>query len=190
MGYSISWIGVSGKGPHRLLSEAGLCDTGKPDEANETPASGTLLSNGWYVMFFKQFEHELSGPSALARLSAECRVLSCKVEEHVMFSSAQLHRDGRSVWRVQHDAQASIYDLSTEGDCPPELAAIRERLRGAQDAAGGERAQTDYLFEVPLELAEQICGYKHDNVLGEDETPFTELAPFRVEPRWRFWRRN
>ena len=65
--------------------------------------------------------------------------------------------------------------LSTQGEhgpkgihiegSPPELfVAIREEMAQAQSAAGGEKANVDYIFEVPLRTAQRLVGFKHDEI--------------------------
>lgn len=79
-----------------------------------------------------------------------------------MVSEAIGWRDGQRVWRVTHDAQTSIEHLETEGELPSAFAAIRDRLAAEQRTAGGKDSDTDYYFDIPVELAMSFGGYRHD----------------------------
>ena len=79
-----------------------------------------------------------------------------------MVSAAYGYDRGNAQWSVIHDAQQGISDLSLSGSPPVELNYIRERLSGEQQDAGGEGADVDYIFDIPVELAATVCGYRHD----------------------------
>jgi hypothetical protein len=137
-----------------------LVDTAEPDEANESPISGSELPGGWYVLFLNDLIHPYMSAETLRELSSGCTVLGCQVEEHVMVSASFLYKNGTRMWKVLHEAEKGLYDLQIDG-VPPESFSISE-FRQRQDAAGGEVAGVDYIFDAPLELARRICGYRHD----------------------------
>jgi hypothetical protein len=60
--------------------------------------------------------------------------------------------------RGEHGAKG----LTAEGLLPDSLAAIRTEMETAQIAEGGEKADVDYIFEIPLRVAKSIVGFKHD----------------------------
>ena len=63
-----------------------------------------------------------------------------------------------------------MYDLKVEGQPPSAMDAIRVRLLGQQDAAGGVDASVDFVYAVPIELAQAITGFCHDaDVPGSGE---------------------
>ena len=39
---------------------------------------------------------------------------------------------------------------------------MRDDLLKQQDAEGGSKALVDYVFDIPVRLAEDLCGYRHD----------------------------
>jgi hypothetical protein len=46
---------------------------------------------------------------------------------------------------------------------PPQcFASIRENMENAQRAEGAEEADVDCVFEIPLEVAQALVGFKHD----------------------------
>ena len=63
-----------------------------------------------------------------------------------------------------HDAERGIYDLSIRGKSPPQLAPIQARLTALQDRNGGKDGFVDFIFDVPVELAAELTGYRHDRM--------------------------
>ena len=48
------------------------------------------------------------------------------------------------------------------GALPELFPRIRQEMEAAQHAAAADEADVDYIFEIPLKLAEQLVGFKHD----------------------------
>ena len=42
------------------------------------------------------------------------------------------------------------------------VAAIQIEMENAQRAEGGDDADVDYIFEIPLKVAQTLVGFKHD----------------------------
>ncbi|MBI3440186.1 MAG: hypothetical protein HY054_16300 [Proteobacteria bacterium] len=63
---------------------------------------------------------------------------------------------------MSHDAQRDIYDLTATGNLPSSFSLVRDQLVADQNAAGGTSAGVDYVSDIPLALAEGLCGYRHD----------------------------
>ena len=63
------------------------------------------------------------------------------------------------------------------GQPPAELTKIKAEATRQQDEEGGEDADTDCLFEVPIDLTKALCGYRYDEDLSDGATPFTGLVP-------------
>jgi hypothetical protein len=179
MGYSISWIAFHGKGKREVLALTHLIDTGEFDEANESPISAAEIPNGWYVLFLNDFSHPYVSVEVMQRFSADCVLLGCRVEEHVMTSAAFLFENGSRIWSVSHESEKGRYNVETEGTPPAFFAPLRAKLSQSQDDAGGEKADVDYMFDVPLEMAARLCGYRHDLwkfEWGEPEFTRMEIA--------------
>jgi hypothetical protein len=178
MGFAISWLAVKGKSKAEVLAALRLEDTDEIDEANDEPISGDEFPNGWYVLFLNDYDHALIQPASLSALSVGCEVIACRIEEHVMASSATLYANGQRVWSIAHQGDGEdIYDLTVEGTPPKILAGIRSRLTKDQESEGGRAADVDYIFDIPLDVACAICGYRHDQAeydWGEPE--FTALV--------------
>jgi hypothetical protein len=83
-----------------------------------------------------------------------------------MFSSCSCWKDGKEVWKVKHEGDRSLA-LRISGNPPDELAAIEREYYSKQIREyENDPYSIDWMFEVPLQLAKQIVGFKHD----EDST--------------------
>jgi hypothetical protein len=198
MGWSCSWVAVRGKNPETILSDFALVRTGELWEMPEGDWSCTSLPNGWFILFaVRDCEPKEFKPEALVLLSTECEVVASAVEEHVMFCSSSYWSNGKNVWSVVHDAQQGIYHLKSSGEVPKSFNAIQTTCREKQEAEGGEKAEVDYMFDVPLALGAELTGFRHDY-----DYPTTEEKPFEVlhfsstrikedasanKPWWKIW---
>jgi len=173
LGYSLSWCAVRGKDAKAVLDELGLCPTGDRELFAESPLVAAQLSAGWYVVV-ADHDERFQSEELRARLSQRCEVVTCDVEEHVMYSAASGWQNGQVLWSVQHAGSDGLDDLRTEGQPPAVFADIRARLQA--ELADHDR-DADYLFDVPIELAKALVGYRHDEDLAaDDEEPFEVLA--------------
>jgi hypothetical protein len=178
MGFAVSWIAVKGKSKNELLAELRLRDSGEEDEAYDTPISGATLPDGWYVVFLNKYSHPLVEEGSVVKLSANCQVIVCLIEEHVMASLARLYENGLQVWEVSHQGDEDISNLETSGTLPARFAGIRNGLMKQQREEGGDPPEVDFIFDIPLDLAESICGYRHDKAEFDFGEPhFTALVP-------------
>jgi len=159
MGFSISWIGIQ-MPKSRALEIMGFQDTDEIDEANEAPFSAAYLPSGWTIIWSNQFEYA-SRPEIMWQSSTQ-RMIGCHVEEHVMFSSCHLAEDGDQLWNVWHEGQQDIYDMNSTGIVPAEFQAIVAMQKAEQDSAGGDKADVDHMFDVPIKLAAAITGFRYD----------------------------
>jgi hypothetical protein len=162
MGASTSWIAVKGKPIAAVLENLGLRVADPQNPTEKSVAEGCVLSDGWYVIALKGYEHRFTRREILERLSAGAEVVAGGVETHVMCSTATGWRDGQEVWWVEHDNDAAEMDLRTRGVMPNAFAGIRDKLT-AEETEGGEHSGVDYLFDVPVELTAALTGYDFDN---------------------------
>jgi hypothetical protein len=165
MGHSVSWVAVRRKLPDTALSVLSLRRTGEYSEVPFSPGTwGAELPDNWYLVFGNHADFVDQLP--LDQLAADAEVVACSVEEHVMMSYAQGWSKGEKTWSVIHDSEQGVNHLETQGDLPPIFASIRERLAAAQAAEDqdGEGA-VDYLIEVPVELAQTLTGFRHDELV-------------------------
>jgi hypothetical protein len=192
MGFAVSWIAISGKEPQRVLEELGLSRTGEKEEFPESEFTCASLPGPWFLVFANEFDSPITSEEALSSLSLGCKLVSCKVEEHVMFSSATCYSNGSQTWRVEHDAQQSIYHLSAAGSPPAQLDEAHAKLKQEQDNAGGANADVDFIFDVPVAVAQAITSYRHDmDIEGADSEPFEVLRQAvtdqQTKPLWKVW---
>ncbi len=134
------------------------------------------MANGWCVVVadhdFKAVEHL----THLTELSYGCRIVNLQLEEHAMVSVASLEENGKTRWSVSHLSDEGIYDLSCEGDLPPQFESIRSDALRQQDEAGGTEADVDYVIEVPIDLAFSVCGFRHGMLFTEyGDLPYLQL---------------
>lgn len=173
MGYSISWLAVRAMDRQQLLAELSLETTGEREAIAEADLVMAELPGDWHITLSNRDERFVS-PALLGPLSRGREVIACFVEEHVMYSEARGWSDGKPVWAVIHDGSAGLDHLETEGAMPASFAGIRERLSLQRAAA---EATADYLFDVPVELAKMLTGFRHDeDITGAEAEPFEVLA--------------
>jgi hypothetical protein len=188
MGWSLSWAALKGGNLQTVCSALGLRGTGKREESAESKIAGVALPTGWYMVQFNRTELE---DRELARLSRSGEVVCCFVEDHVMVSWASGWRDGGKNWSVLHDPEKGLFHLDVQGEAPSELKGITVRLVAEQQAAGGEKADVDHVYDVPAELAKQLTGYRHDQdtpgMTGDAfEVLEREMMPLGSGRRWRW----
>jgi len=178
MGFSISFIAVKGREKAEVVGELGLADTGRPDPRTRARFVYAELPDGWRLVYSNSFDY--ASPRRIADLSKGALAVGCAVEEHVMFSGARAYEDGRELWSVIHDRQDGLYDLSMTGKPPAELQAIKDRLFKEQDEEGGADAGVDCIFDIPVELAAAVTGFRHDEPMpGSGGPSLTALKPLR-----------
>lgn len=171
MGFSITWCAVREERADALLEELGLSPTGEREEFPESLISSAKLDTGWRVLWYNECGCPFLEPEHLQALSAQQDLVLCSVEEHVMYSSAELWTGGHCKWRIVHDGSNGPKGLIAEGTLPASLGPIRNEMERTQHAEGGASAEVDYIFEIPLMVAQALVGFKHDedcpHMIGE-----------------------
>lgn len=194
MGLSVSWLAVKSDDLDQLFDIAEVSPTSETDEWLESGFSGSGIQDGWYFFQAKGCDHPIISSDSLSRISALGETIACSVEEHVMVSVAEGWNDGTRSWSIAHNAQEGMFDLTAEGVLPAHYESIKNDCISQQNTEGGDDADVDFIFDVPLQVAKQICGYKHD----EDPSPwvppgpvaFTQLGASNTrggKPWWKFW---
>lgn len=87
-----------------------------------------------------------------------------------MVCTSELWRNEEQIWRIEHNAQQGIDHLNASGSLPESFPTIRTECAEEQEQAGGKEADIDYFFEIPLQTANSIVGFKHDEADLEDES--------------------
>jgi hypothetical protein len=161
MGYAITWCAVREAAAEELLSRLGLSPTGRSEQEPESALSTAKLKSGWRLIWSNTYACPILSQALPARSSGH-EVVLCMVEDHVMASSAELWSGGKRRWRISHEGENGPTGLDADGALPECFAAIRQEMEDKQAKEGGEAADVDYLFEIPLKVAEVIVGFKHD----------------------------
>jgi hypothetical protein len=170
MGYSLSWLAIRGKSREEIHRDLKITPTGTYSEFPESPCMGAQVGD-WYLVIK---DHEVfEDLDQVARLSTGCEVVSCFVEEHVMVSEAVGWRDGKKIWFVLHDTQKKIGHMEAKGELPPAYEAIRASLYAEQDSS--DVPEADYLFDIPVETARSVTGYRHDIRIDLGPTGYEQL---------------
>jgi hypothetical protein len=182
MGASQSWIAVKGKAPDVVLQSLELSRSGASADYGSTREGCLRLPGGWFLVLLEGCDHELLESPRLAALSEGAELVAVSLEEHVMVCWSAGWRDGAQTWRVENSEEHE--HLGVSGTPPAALAQIRAR----NDQLAREDAEVDYNFETPLQLAQSIAGFKHDDA-GDDLPPLEQLVSTRPKkkPLWKFW---
>lgn len=161
MGYAITWCAVREEAADQLLSHLGLSTTGETEEDPESRFSTAKLTTGWRLIWSNKYACPLLTQGLPAFLGGH-EVVICQIEEHVMTSSAELWMSGSRKWWVSHEGEDGPKGLDTDGELPQCFTSIREKMEQAQRTEGGDDADVDYIFEIPLKVAQTLVGFKHD----------------------------
>jgi hypothetical protein len=191
MGFSLCWLAVRGKVPEQILADLDATPTGEVVEFGESRFAARRLVSGWYAVYAKAADHAWLHPDWLSALSGGAELIACRIEEHTMHASAQGWQGGELRWRVEHDAQQGSGHLLADGTLPEAYAAVAAEMRLLQARSPG----VDYLFELPLKLAQRLTGFKHDegDAGGErrwqalQHGPKIEPARDEKKPWWQLW---
>lgn len=160
MGFKISWVGFHGLTKAEVLEIVGGVDTGVHQEGNEAPFCGAEIPGGWYILWSNDVEFVTL--ERLQSFSVRGTVVACQVHEGIMVSVAYGYERGEQRWTLFHNSDNGLLDLSVSGSPPPVFESVRDRLSKEQEARGGESANIDYIFDIPVETVEALCGYRHD----------------------------
>jgi len=160
------------------------------------------MPQGWYLVVANRCDHRFLQAKVLGPLSQNYRVVACSIEEHVMFSSAEEWVAGAMAWRAVHAGENGPMDLKTSGALPPSFQSMANALAAKQEAEGGKTAEVDHYFDIPLNAAKAITGFKHDEKvpgldyekfdLLQDQKPLQRVihelpipeVPEKEVPRW------
>lgn len=183
MGIALSWVAVKGLQPDEVLSRLELART---DEESSYPFDGVVahpLPDGGFLVAARGCGHRIIRADSMARLSAACQALSCDIEEHVGFVASTLWEDGRQVWEVRYESDDDPENIFCKGQVPARVHELLEQV----EPMDSENFEGHYHMDIPLILAKEFSGYRHD----EDDTrfeatPFETLKDLRGKTSW--WR--
>jgi hypothetical protein len=184
MGFRISWLAVQGMSKDDLLDHFGLYDTGTHDEANEADLSAAELPTGWTVLWSN--DPTFAKIAICAPLSRRVPVISCWVNETSMFSSVNWFAGGDLAWFVGHDGSSGPIDNLTNEGAPEEYQPLIDMHLAQQIASDAqEPGLVDYVFDIPIEIARSITGFRYDQCEFDwGEPHFTVAAAGRRKRSW------
>jgi hypothetical protein len=191
MGESTSFVLVSGLSQEQLLERLGMRLGEVIEEADSSRHGVASLGptlRGWTLIVDPPRVLPVDEAS-LARLSRGARVLALELEEHVMYSQAEVFYCGQRLWRVSSTGEHGLTGRSrvtSDGDPPPESAELlEEALR--QERERGDAA-VDYQFDVPVDLAAVATGGAfHYGRTWDDDWVFRALEPVTADRRLSGW---
>ncbi len=193
MGYSLSILAVQTSDAVEALQQLGYVRTGQSCEFAREALSSYALPTNWFLIVAHGCDSDFLQPKMLGLLSEHFPVVACSIEEHVMFSSAEYWAGGEQVWRAEHVGENSPIHLKTSGILPRGFEVMAAEHKQAQEADGGEKAGVDHYFDIPLNAAKEVIGFKHDeDIPGVDYEGFEVLRKTSLssdsKPWWRFWK--
>lgn len=179
MGYRVLLIAVAGKDENIIHSEYGVTPTGKREEIAESPVTGTFLPNGAYLLYIN--DDITPNEKVFARLSHDAELLACYANETVMDCYLAFWSKGVEQWSVWHDAQQGLTHLEISGAVPNHLIKIRDRLLAQQNGD----TDTDYLFDIPIDLFVSLGGIRYNEDIPEaDPEPWQILMRSKRKVSW------
>jgi len=184
MGVSLTWVAVKGLPLDEVLSRLELAATGATCDYPIDDLACHALPDGAWLIVANGCGHRIGDDDSMARLSPGADALCCNVEEHVAFASCADWRDGRCGWLVSYAGAEGEDDLQWEGEPPARFHAL---FAGVSLEDNGD-PDIYYHMDIPLILAHEIGGYRHDALDPVlDAEPFEVLRDLRPKTPW--WRK-
>ncbi|RYZ15060.1 MAG: hypothetical protein EON61_01090 [Alphaproteobacteria bacterium] len=175
MSMSLVWFAAHGIDPELFLDRAGFSDTGDPDEYFDEEHSGGTLAGGWYVIVSNDVG--LLDPAKVAAWSEGGRVVAVALDEESLNAMAIEWMDGKLVWSAAYDGSEGGEELAIEGKLP----AVFEELQHEASALQAEGGGAEHVFDIPLDLAADVTGFRHDELGFDDDIgPFTALERVHI----------
>lgn len=176
MGFRICYL-ASTASPQEMSDALGLTMGAPADERPEGEWwAARLLTSGWTILWSEDENFGRSAVRLVEALSQTHQTYVCEVNETCMWSSAEFWQDGRCEWKATHAGDGGdIFDLTETGDLPENYSSIAQRHIANQHSDGDG---VDHIFEVPLDLADSVIGFRHDEYLEAGNVEmFFPVAP-------------
>ena len=160
MGFAISWVGVESNSKQAFLEKLKCEETEEIDACNEFPLTIASRPTGSSILWSNSFL--FPSRKQLKKISTEINLLHCQIEEHLMHSSAAMIEGGQEKWTLLHSSEQGLLHLDASGPVPSEFSDIKQHLLKLQEKEPPGSMGVDYIFDIPLEVAKSVCGFKHD----------------------------
>jgi hypothetical protein len=164
MGFAISWCAVPEAAAGGFLQRIGLTETGETEEVPDSLISVARLDTGWRLLWYSNYDCPFLNEAQRAEHSRHHDLLYCLIEEHCMASSSELWTGGSRAWWISHEGIDGPKGVDFSGAVPRNFQQIKSEMEAKQKQEGGEAAEVDYLFDIPLLVAKSLTGFKHDEV--------------------------
>ena len=182
MGYRISFIAAD-MPPEEMIKALDLQVTGEVDEMpeGETDFWVAKIREGHSILWSENEMFGAENEPKLNELSRRAPVLCCTISETVMSSSILHFADGKREWEMhwRGDEGPVPDNFSLLGAVP---SSFRKELAMAQEKQNSNN-EVDYFFEVPVTVAEAICGFRYDADLGPEDTECFYLLEELTQPK-------
>jgi hypothetical protein len=182
VGFNMSWIFVDQIDLNELFAALDVRSTGEAADpydlgTGRVPLAGLKPKDGWCAIFgHYSFVLDITigiDPPRLMRLPTKSQAVSCVVLEHANISYANLWQDGRHIWEVRHQPNMEQPDhLEFWGDLPPAFIGIWDAALQKRRKIGG----ADYVFDVPIDVAAEITGFRHDRGRVDREEAYRQVT--------------
>ncbi len=160
MGLSLSWVAVKAERREALLACLGLELAGEVSQEVGVGLAMAELPSGWLVLVGDAADDNLL--AELARASEACgEAVGAEVYDTASFSQAKAYRDGQIQWSLASEAV---------GDEPVSMGSLPSIPSGEEG------------YEVPLALAESLCGYRAGETTGLEWFRLARRATSRTTP--------
>ncbi len=190
MGFRISYFATTMPKDMVLQRIAMVVDQSLDDMPDAQHWVATLTETGYCLVWLEDAMFVENNDALFRIMSKGYKIYACSVNETSMFSAASLYEDGARVWKVSWMGDEGLVptNLQAQGDLPDTYAQLLDKaMKQAEDKS------FDPFFDVPLNLAAQDIGFRHDAYLRpEDINQFETLvldpsqlptAPDSVESR-------
>lgn len=165
MSYAVSWIAVRGKRPEEVRRVLGLQASGVWHEEPNYPIAAARLATGWYLVRTEGLTSMLCEPGVASQLSEDCEVVTCCLNEDDYLSAAEQWENGKRLWGIRYYRKHGRRSVEVDGALPLGFDSIKVELLEK------EKADADVFYEMPIDVAEAVTGYRDDvlpvNVLGQ-----------------------
>ncbi len=164
------WAAVRGRNPEESHYLLGLEAVGRVGIPSKGLVAGQSLPSNWYVVYANENEHPFFDRSKLLASSSRTDLVLMEIDDETLSCVLERFHEGKSLWRVQYASAAGPSSLIAEGELPSEFETIKGQYKELQDSQKVESGlEVDYFFEIPLEFARSVVGFRHDDNTGNGD---------------------
>lgn len=180
MGFKIGWVGIKAESPEQVLNFFDLKNTENKESYPDYNMATIRLQNGWFILHVNEFLSPLLEDDTLSKLSEQGDVVSCQVHEGIMVSMVSCFSSGKKSFSSIHNPQLGNNHIEEHGDLPN----IYNEVKAQAVIDQSTMENIDIYFQVPVDFAEKIVGFKHDENIANGQF-FNEVIcqPKPINPK-------